>query len=212
MKARGAYERLVRQLLFTLEPERAHDLAIWSLQRAAKFALARRSLHAFRPGPRPRTVFGITFPHPVGLAAGFDKNGLALPAWAALGFGFVEIGTVTAKAQPGNAKPRIFRLPQQEALINRLGFNNDGADVVAERLQIKSDAARGRRRRLRLFFREALSACRLHRAQRQFTEHARSAFLAGRRIAFGFIAQCRGSESTLAQASLSQDLAGPLAG
>ncbi len=135
MKARGAYERLVRQLLFTLEPERAHDLAIWSLQRAAKFPLARRSLHAFRPGLRPRTVFGMTFPHPVGLAAGFDKNGLALPAWAALGFGFVEIGTVTAKAQPGNAKPRIFRLPQQEALINRLGFNNDGADVVAERLQ-----------------------------------------------------------------------------
>jgi dihydroorotate dehydrogenase len=71
----------------------------------------------------------------VGLAAGFDKNGVALPAWAALGFGFAEIGTVTAKPQPGNPKPRIFRYPEQEALINRLGFNNDGAEAVAARLR-----------------------------------------------------------------------------
>jgi dihydroorotate dehydrogenase len=77
----------------------------------------------------------LKFPNPIGLAAGLDKNGVALPAWEAMGFGFIEIGTVTAKAQPGNAKPRIFRLPQQQALINRLGFNNDGADAVAERLR-----------------------------------------------------------------------------
>ena len=77
----------------------------------------------------------MTFPNPIGLAAGFDKNGLALPAWEALGFGFIEIGTVTAKAQPGNPKPRIFRFPRQQALINRLGFNNDGADIVANRLR-----------------------------------------------------------------------------
>jgi dihydroorotate dehydrogenase len=93
-----------------------------------------RVLERFKPPPNPKTVFGLTFPNPVGLAAGFDKNGVAIPAWAALGFGFVEIGTVTAKAQPGNPKPRIFRYPEQEALINRLGFNNDGADVVAARL------------------------------------------------------------------------------
>jgi dihydroorotate dehydrogenase len=80
-------------------------------------------------------VFGLNFPNPIGLAAGLDKNGVALPAWAALGFGFVEIGTVTAKAQPGNPRPRIFRLPKQQALINRLGFNNDGADAIAERLR-----------------------------------------------------------------------------
>jgi dihydroorotate dehydrogenase len=80
-------------------------------------------------------VFGLTFPNPIGLAAGLDKNGVALPAWAALGFGFIEIGTVTAMAQPGNPKPRIFRLPEQKALINRLGFNNDGADAVAERFR-----------------------------------------------------------------------------
>jgi dihydroorotate dehydrogenase len=77
----------------------------------------------------------LTFPNPIGLAAGLDKNGVALPAWAALGFGFIEIGTVTAMAQPGNPKPRIFRLPSQQAVINRLGFNNDGADVIAKRLR-----------------------------------------------------------------------------
>jgi dihydroorotate dehydrogenase len=92
------------------------------------------ALKNFRPPNKPRTVFGLEFPNPVGLAAGLDKNGVAIPAWAALGFGFVEIGTVTAKPQPGNSKPRIFRFPEQRALINRLGFNNDGADAIADRL------------------------------------------------------------------------------
>ena len=82
-----------------------------------------------------RTVFGVRFPSPVGLAAGFDKNAVALPGWEALGFGFAEIGTVTAKAQPGNPKPRMFRIPEQEAVINRLGFNNQGAATVAVRLE-----------------------------------------------------------------------------
>ena len=81
-----------------------------------------------------KTVFGVRFPSPVGLAAGFDKNAVALPAWEALGFGFAEIGTVTAKRQPGNPKPRLFRLPELEGIINRLGFNNEGAEAVAERL------------------------------------------------------------------------------
>lgn len=81
-----------------------------------------------------RSVFGVRFPAPLGLAAGFDKNAVALPAWEGLGFGFAEIGTVTALAQPGNPRPRLFRLPELEAVINRLGFNNEGADAIAARL------------------------------------------------------------------------------
>jgi dihydroorotate dehydrogenase len=128
------YRRLVRPLLFSLNPETAHHLAINALRFASQSAPLLSSLRQFQPPPKPTNVFGLSFPNPVGLAAGFDKNGVALPAWEALGFGFVEMGTVTARAQPGNPRPRIFRYPAQEALINRLGFNNDGADVVAERL------------------------------------------------------------------------------
>jgi dihydroorotate dehydrogenase len=129
------YERFVRPLLFSLEAETAHHFTIASLRRASHFDPALRALKRFAPPSKPKTLFGLTFPNPVGLAAGLDKNGVALPAWAALGFGFIEIGTVTATAQPGNPKPRIFRLPAQQAVINRLGFNNDGADVVAKRLR-----------------------------------------------------------------------------
>src|SRR6266480_729400 len=128
------YERLVRPLLFSLDAENAHHLTLEMLRGASHFDLALHVLRSFQPPPKPKTLFGLNFPNPVGLAAGLDKNGLALPAWGALGFGFVEIGTVTAKAQPGNPKPRIFRLPEQQALINRLGFNNDGADAIAQRL------------------------------------------------------------------------------
>jgi dihydroorotate dehydrogenase len=135
MNADDAYERFVRPILFSLSAEAAHDLAIRSLRTASTWPFALRMLERFQPPPKPKRVFGLTFPNSIGLAAGFDKNGVALPAWAALGFGFVEIGTVTAKAQTGNAKPRIFRYPEQGALINRLGFNNDGADVVAARLR-----------------------------------------------------------------------------
>ncbi len=129
------YERLVRPLLFSLDAENAHHLTLEMLRGASHFDLALRMLKSFQPPPKPKTLFGLNFPNPVGLAAGLDKNGVALPAWAALGFGFIEIGTVTARAQPGNAEPRIFRLPKQQALINRLGFNNDGADAIAERLR-----------------------------------------------------------------------------
>ncbi len=129
------YVRFVRSLLFSLDPETAHRLTIELLRAASHFDFALHWLRFFQPSSKPKTLFGLNFPNPIGLAAGLDKNGVALPAWAALGFGFVEIGTVTAKAQPGNPKPRIFRLPEQQALINRLGFNNDGADVVAERLR-----------------------------------------------------------------------------
>lgn len=139
MKHARAYERFVRPWLFALDPEVAHHFALKFLRTAGHFPAV---FSGFRPDPKPTTVWGITFPNPVGLAAGFDKNGVALEAWAALGFGFVEIGTVTAKPQPGNPKPRIFRFPQQSALINRLGFNNDGADVVAERLCHQRDRGR----------------------------------------------------------------------
>ena len=129
------YKRLVRPLLFSLEPEAAHHFTIASLRWASHFDPALRALKRFTPPSKPKTLFGLNFPNPIGLAAGLDKNGVALPAWAALGFGFIEIGTVTAMAQPGNPKPRMFRLPTQQAVINRLGFNNDGADVIAKRLR-----------------------------------------------------------------------------
>ena len=131
---KNGYELFVRPLLFSLNAETAHHVTVRLLGRAAHFDLALRALRLFQPTSKPITLFGLTFPNPIGLAAGLDKNGIALPSWAALGFGFIEIGTVTAKAQPGNPKPRIFRLPEQQALINRLGFNNDGADTVAQRL------------------------------------------------------------------------------
>ena len=131
---KNGYERLVRPLLFSMGAETAHHFTIAVLGSASHFGLALRVLRSFQPASKPKTLFGLDFPNPVGLAAGLDKNGVALPVWAALGFGFVEIGTVTAKPQLGNPKPRIFRLPEQHALINRLGFNNDGADAIADRL------------------------------------------------------------------------------
>src|SRR5690349_8837839 len=139
---RGTYKRLVRPLLFSLDAEAAHHLTMRLLGRASHFDVTLRALRCFQPKAKPTTVFGLTFPNPIGLAAGLDKNGMALPAWAALGFGFIEVGTVTAKAQPGNPKPRIFRLPEQQALINRLGFNNDGANAIAQRLRALRDSGR----------------------------------------------------------------------
>jgi dihydroorotate dehydrogenase len=118
-----------------MDPETAHHFAVRLLCSASQIPGALALLRSFAPPPQPRTLFGLQFRNPLGLAAGFDKNAVAIPAWEALGFGFVEIGTVTAKPQMGNPRPRIFRYPKQEALINRLGFNNDGADVIAERLR-----------------------------------------------------------------------------
>src|ERR1043166_4011945 len=139
---KNGYVRLVRPLLFSLDAETAHHVAMRLLATASHFDLALRVLSSFQPPSKPITLFGLIFPNPVGLAAGLDKNGVALPAWAALGFGFIEIGTVTAKAQPGNPKPRIFRFPEQKALINRLGFNNDGADAIAQRLRALRESGR----------------------------------------------------------------------
>src|ERR1700704_6572780 len=131
---RNGYELFVRPLLFSLDAETAHHVTMRLLGQSSQFDVLLSALKLFQPRPKPITLFGLKFRNPIGLAAGLDKNGVALPAWAALGFGFIEIGTVTAKAQPGNPKPRIFRLPEQNALINRLGFNNDGADAISHRL------------------------------------------------------------------------------
>jgi dihydroorotate dehydrogenase len=122
------YERLLRRLLFALDPETAHRFALAFLRATG------RLLPKSTDTTSPVSAFGLNFRHRIGLAAGLDKNGVALSAWEALGFSFIEIGTVTAQAQPGNPRPRIFRYPNERALINRLGFNNDGAEVIANRL------------------------------------------------------------------------------
>src|SRR5256885_7845388 len=121
--------RAVRPLLFALDPETAHRLSLKSLDVLTRLGAA--SLVAF-PAPRmPVRVMGLDFPNPVGLAAGLDKDGEHIDALAALGFGVIELGAVTPRAQAGNPKPRLFRLPEAQALINRLGFNNDGVDALA---------------------------------------------------------------------------------
>ena len=123
---------LARPLLFSLDPEEAHNLTLPALRRAAGLGMTRLLR---RPLPDPRTVMGITFPNPVGLAAGLDKDGAYIDGLAALGFGFIEIGTVTPRAQPGNPKPRMFRLPEANAIINRMGFNNGGVDAFVRNVQ-----------------------------------------------------------------------------
>ena len=131
------YKALVKPLLFNLDAERAHHLVFDNLRRAARVPGTRallRALYDYQHPSLAREVFGLKFPNPVGLAAGFDKNAALTDELATLGFGFVEIGTVTPRPQSGNPAPRLFRLPQDEALVNRMGFNNDGAAVVAARL------------------------------------------------------------------------------
>ncbi len=133
----GTVYGLVRRLFFLIPPERIHTLVFAVLRGATAVALARRLLHRLLGPADPAlasTVFGVRFPGPLGLAAGFDKDGLGLLTWGALGFGYAEVGTVTANAQPGNPAPRMFRLPADRALLNRLGFNNLGAGALAIRL------------------------------------------------------------------------------
>lgn len=121
---------LARKALFALDAEHAHELTLKSL----RLAPAAAGLFAPRKRHHPVTVMGLEFANPVGLAAGLDKNGDCIDAFAKMGFGFIEIGTVTPRAQPGNPKPRLFRLPEHEALINRLGFNNQGVDYLIKRV------------------------------------------------------------------------------
>ena len=124
---------LARPFLFGLDPERAHALGLSALESAYRCGL--NPLLAARPNPLPTKVLGLVFPNPVGLAAGLDKNGAHVDALLSLGFGFVEVGTVTPRPQPGNPKPRMFRLPQHRAIINRLGFNNDGVDALVRNVE-----------------------------------------------------------------------------
>ena len=128
---------MLRRVFFLIAPERIHTWVFAALRTATAPRPLRRSL-ARRLGPTDpalaSTVFGVRFPGPVGLAAGFDKDGTGLNTWGALGFGYAEVGTVTAQAQPGNPQPRMFRLADDRALLNRMGFNNHGAGELAVRL------------------------------------------------------------------------------
>jgi dihydroorotate dehydrogenase len=132
---------LLRPLLFALGPERAHALTLAALDRTHALGLA--GLIARRTPGQPVRAMGIDFPNAVGLAAGMDKNGAHIDALAALGFGFIEIGTITPRPQPGNPQPRMFRLPEANALINRLGFNNEGVDALVRNVERSRFAREG---------------------------------------------------------------------
>lgn len=135
--------RALRALLFLIAPERIHTWVFGLLRAITAVPPARRVLTRWLAPADPRlasTVFGVPFPGPLGLAAGFDKDARGLHTWGALGFGFAEVGTVTAQAQPGNPPPRMFRLPADRALLNRMGFNNRGAGELAVRLTRRSSA------------------------------------------------------------------------
>ena len=129
---------IARNLLFMLPPETAHSISMQGLHHAASIPFIKKQLAAQFQYPEKnlaKTCFGLHFPNPVGLGAGFDKNAAYLNELEMLGFGFVEIGTVTPKPQAGNAPPRLFRIPDQKALINRMGFNNEGLDAISKRLK-----------------------------------------------------------------------------
>jgi dihydroorotate dehydrogenase len=131
---------IIRNTLFLLPPETAHEVSMKGLDLAAALPICNNILRNYFHVQDPslaKTVFGLHFPNPVGLGAGFDKNAAHLDALELLGFGFVEIGTVTPKPQAGNPKPRLFRLSDQQALINRMGFNNDGVEAIAKRLKAR---------------------------------------------------------------------------
>ncbi len=124
---------LLRPWLFCIDPEKAHNLTLSNLDRAERWGLLEHLV--IKPINDPQILCGIEFPNPVGLAAGLDKDGKHIDALAALGFGFLEIGTVTPRPQPGNPKPRMFRLPEAQAIINRMGFNNDGVEACVARVR-----------------------------------------------------------------------------
>ncbi len=129
------YQRFLKPLLFRSEPETIHHRTLSGLSFIARSPALCQLVQEFLSPPRlPTEAMGIKFPNPIGLAAGMDKNGVAIDAWAALGFGFTEIGGVTQHPQPGNPRPRLFRIPETNAIINRMGFNNDGAKAIATRL------------------------------------------------------------------------------
>ena len=124
-----SYNNWIRPLLFRLSPEAAHHAVLSGLQIAGKLKSPRP------PQIAPKKVMGLSFPNPIGVAAGLDKNGECINGLGTLGFGFIEIGTITPRPQPGNPKPRLFRIPAQQALINRMGFNNKGVDYLCEQVK-----------------------------------------------------------------------------
>jgi dihydroorotate dehydrogenase len=129
------YRKLVRPVLFSLDSEEIHDRTLKAMGGISRRAILRDAMASFYGAPElPIELFGCKFPNPVGLAAGMDKHAVAVPAWEALGFGFVELGGVTWHPQPGNPAPRMFRAVADEALINRMGFNNPGAKSMAQKL------------------------------------------------------------------------------
>lgn len=132
------YKSVIRKILFKYDPEEVHHFTFNMLKNLFKLPLTgalARNIFVVKDKKLERKLFGLTFKNPVGLAAGFDKNAVLFDEFANYGFGFVEIGTVTPKPQPGNPKKRLFRLIEDEAIINRMGFNNDGVKVIAERLR-----------------------------------------------------------------------------
>lgn len=133
----SVYERLLRPVLFRMDPERAHDWALWAVARGLVRARSKRDSRL------ATTVAGVRFANPVGIAAGVDKGAVALSGWGRLGCGFVEVGTVTRHAQSGNPRPRLWRLPREEAVINSMGFDNPGAEAVAPRLSVLRTFALG---------------------------------------------------------------------
>ena len=134
---------ITRPILFSMDAEAAHERTLWLLEHFGGLAGALARLT--QPAPDPalsRQAFGVALKSPIGLAAGLDKDGRAIPFWPKLGFGFIEVGTVTAHPQPGNDKPRLFRLVQDRALINRMGFNNHGSEALADRLRALRESGR----------------------------------------------------------------------
>jgi dihydroorotate dehydrogenase len=133
--------RTIRPLLFAVDAECSHNATLWSLKKLHQLGLFRYTKPITQ---HPIECFGLHFANPLGLAAGLDKNAECIPAWAAMGFGFIEVGTITPRPQEGNPKPRLFRLPENEAIINRMGFNNKGVDYLISQLkQVKSSSPLG---------------------------------------------------------------------
>ena len=134
------YKSLLRPLLFQIDPETIHTFSYSAIKTGYKLPFSpqiSQKLFCVKHPKLERKFFGLTFPNPVGLAAGFDKNAQLVDEFEHFGFGFMEIGTVTPRPQPGNDKPRLFRLPTDQALINRMGFNNQGVEVAAARLKYR---------------------------------------------------------------------------
>jgi dihydroorotate dehydrogenase len=131
------YKTLLRPFLFLKDPEEAHEQTLAILARLGFLEGVLENFYSVMDSRLETNVGSLKFSNPVGLAAGFDKNGKALGIWPGFGFGFIEMGAVTALAQPGNPKPRLYRLPKDSALINRLGFNNEGAEAISAKLRVQ---------------------------------------------------------------------------